>query len=246
MPVPDDGSVVPTPDTQPETPATPANKEPSPNGGGTPAAGADSEASREAAKAGESRKKMAESLIRFAATNSEARAQLKELSKDPYEKTYFEKKFGEQFTSLVEDKPAPAATPAEDPELEAIKADRKAQRVETLGKVKKELNLTMDQGAEFDDLVKELEGKTIGGRRVSFSEAAEMAARQLAPDMPSISTLIRGDVQKRPEDKKDGPEVKISQSRVDQNAHLTGAKSAKDFEQIAQQVAKGGSYTVPL
>jgi len=245
MPVPDDEStVVPTADTQPATPATPANNEPSASAEGTPAAGSD--VSREAAKAGESRKKMAEGLIRLAAKDADARTQLRELSKDPYERTYLERKFGEQFTSLLEDQAASVDTGTGDPELDEIKADRKAQRTDTLAKVKKELNLTLDQGSEFDDLVKELEGKNIGGRRVSFSDAAEMAARQLAPDMPTVNALIRGDVSKRPEDKKDGPEANISQSRVDRYAHMTGATSAKDFDPIVQQIAKTGSYTLPL
>lgn len=247
MPVPDDGSSVPTPDTQPATPATPANNEPPAPTGGTPDAGKDAEASREAAKAGESRKRMAEGLIRLAAKDDEARAQLKELAKDPYEKTYLERKFGESFTSLIKDPEAPSQDPVvKDPEVQALINDRKVQRQETLDSVKKELGLTMDQASEFDDLVKELEGKKIGGKTVTFRDAAEMAARQLVPNMPSISSLTRGDVQKRPEDSKDEAKVSIPQSRVDRYSHLTGAKSAKDFSPIVEQLAKNGTYTVQL
>lgn len=248
MPESDDGSIVPPAqaDTQPVTPAAPANNEP-PANGGTPDAGKDAEASREAAKAGESRKRMAEGLIRLAAKDDEARAQLKELAKDPYERTYLERKFGDQFKDLIKEEVAPAAPSLNaDPEVQALINDRKAQRQETLTSVKKELGLTLDQGSSFDDLVKELEGKTIGGKTVSFRDAAEMAARQLVPNMPSISALVRADVQGRPEDAKDETKVNIPQSRVDRYSHLTGAKSAKDFEPIVEQLAKRGTYTVPL
>ncbi len=247
MPNQDDGSqpVAPAADTQPN--AKPVESAPA----DTPSdAEKQAEASREAAKAGESRRKMAETLLSLAEKDPSARAQLSEMAKDPYERTYLERKFGEKFTSLVT--PAePAKTPVTNsPEL-AQKVDllmqtHETERRESMKTVKTNLGLTLDQEGLFDDLVKTLEGQEIGGKKIGFREAVEMAARQISPSAPSASSLFRSDVTVRPEDTSREVNVKISSARIQENARYTGAKTLDDFKPIAEGIAKTGTYTLPV
>lgn len=217
-------------DTQPDASA---NTEPT----GTPAA--DPDASREAAKAGESRKRMAENLLSLAEKDPSALAQLKSLTEDSYERTYFERKFGEKFTSLL----SPKAETAENipPELGTLLKERDAARASSVRRVKENLGLTSEDSDKFNDLVKTFEGQKIGGVEVSFEEAVSMAARQIRPSLPS-GFNVRSDMPVDSGNSKDEIKVGISEERIKANSRYTGAKSEEDFVPILSQVAEKGYY----
>lgn len=206
------------------------------------------ELSRQAQSMGEGRKRAAESLVVLAETSPEAKAQLLKLIEDPSEKDYFEKKFGDKFTALL--KAEESAKPQESQDAEAavktLLKDREFTRTSDLTAVKEKLGLTTEKASQFDDLVKALEGKEIGGQEISFHQAMEMAARQLAPDSPLPSAILRGDVQERPEDKKDEVDVKISDDMIRQNARFTQAKSKEDYAEIVKSVSEKGVFTPAL
>lgn len=235
----DDGSVVEPTDTQPEA----GNKEPEKKG--TPAPEVDPEESRKAAKAGESRKRQARVLLDLAKSSSEARQTLEDLVSDEYERTYFERKFGDEFTNLLAPaKEAPAkAEPVKDERYEKMFNDYKASRDNKLRTVQKNLGLTLDDADDFEDLVNTFEGKMIGGKRQSFQDAVELAAKTLKPNAPDYNTLVRGNVAERPEDKADDVDVPMTDGRAKLYSRHTGAKSAEDYKEIAQSLNKTGVFT---
>ncbi|REK57579.1 MAG: hypothetical protein DWQ49_08920 [Bacteroidetes bacterium] len=210
------------------------------------------ELSRQAQQMGESRKRMAESLLNMAAAGSEeAKAQLLTLTKDERERAYFEKKFGERFTSMLTPKAeAAAAGTAVDPVLQEkvnlLVQDREATRKAQMTRVKEGLGLSLEKGDQFDDLVRVFEGKIVGGAPISFEAAVDMARRQLVPSSPSASALMRGDVAKRPEDSQESIEIPISEEVMRRHARHTGSTSKKDYEGIVRAVNKDGVFRPAL
>lgn len=205
------------------------------------------EMSREAAKAGESRKRMAENLISLAEKDPSARDNLKALVSDQYEKSYFEKKFGDRFSALVSDEAINSEEKEASDLIQKVNdlfADRENSRAQTLGKVKSELGLTSDEAGKFDDWLKHFEGAKIGGSSISMQEAIELASKQMRPGFQA-SISARGDVGRRPEDK-GANVVSISDARIQKYSDVTGAKSAADFESIVEQIAQKGSFSLQV
>ena len=209
------------------------------------------ELSRKAQQMGESRKRMAETLISLAATDEKARKQLHELASDPSERAYLEKKFGESFTTLLEDSKEvdkkEESLPAEALKtLNELVRERELEKRARISSIKEQLGLTLAQADEFDDIVANLQGKTIGGKPVTLEVAAEMAARQLRPDT-QVSFMGRGDVVKRPEDSTE-KEIKIPVREISIQRHkrYTKATSAEDYIPIMKSVAENGSYKISL
>ena len=203
------------------------------------------ELSRKAQQMGEQRKRMAETLIGLAKSNDAAREQLRTLTENESERAYFEKKFGDEFTSLFSEEPAAKEEPAApSAEMEAVKAllkERALEKKARTDKFKESLGLTLSQADQFDDLVATLEGKELGGKAITHEVAVEMAAKQIRPDA-QISFSGRGDVVERPEDKKDEVKINIRPESIRRYGRHTKAESAEDYVPIEKQVAETGRF----
>jgi hypothetical protein len=208
------------------------------------------ELSRKAQQNGESRKRLASSLIKMAASGSkDAKTQLMELASDERERVYLESKFGEEFTSLFQGEQKVAPSELNEKLIEQVnhlvekdKASRNSQKE----RVKAALGLSLEKGDTFDDLVKTFEGKNVGGKTIDFEGAVEMAAQQLSPGSPSASTILRGGVQARPEDAADEVDVPITDEFISRHTRFTKSTSKKDYEGIVKQVANDGVYSPKL
>ncbi len=204
------------------------------------------EMTRKAAQLGESRKAAFATLVRLAKTSEDARRELAEISKDEYNANYLTEKFGEEYTSLYEEteEDSPALENLSK-QVEKLSKTHEQNRKNTLKSIKSQLGLTIDNEPKFDDLVKTFEGTEIAGETVTFEKAVDMAANQMKPGK-SYSFRSKGDVIKRPEDAKAKAKVPLSPERIKKHAFYTGAKSAEDFQGIAEQFEKKGSYSIPI
>jgi hypothetical protein len=227
----------PVKDTQ-DTPAEESTSDtPNPSESGDTQA----DASRKAQQLGESRKKAFATLINLAKTSDEAKQELAKISEDEYNRTYMEEKFGEDYTSLFKEKETTSDDIVE--KVEKLSREREVEKQNKLRSAKASIGITLDQEDEFNDLVTNLEGASIGGKTVTFEEAVERAASQMRPGK-KVSFSKKSDVSNRPEDKKDEVKVSLTDKQISRSHMYTKATSKDDFVEIQEQFQKKGSYSI--
>jgi len=203
----------------------------------------EADASRKAQQLGESRKAAFATLVKLAKTSSEAKQELAELSKDEYNQTYLEEKFGEDYTSLFQKETNISSDEKIAKQVEKLSQERELEKQSKLKSAKKSIGITLDQEDEFNDLVAHFDGASIGGRTLTFEEAVERAASQMTPGK-KVSFKKGSDVSDRPEDKSDKVKVSLTEKQIQRSQMYTGAKTAEDFASIKEQFDKKGSYSI--
>jgi hypothetical protein len=145
-----------------------------------------------ARKLGESRRKLAKSLLDSAQSSDEARDNFKKLVQEDKElDKYFRKHFAAQYQTTVTEL-TKSSIPSENLDIELrtkasiLKEDIQTDREDMAIDFAVQLHFTQDEADELKDMALKLEGTKVGGKELDFEDALKRAARIIRPDKAKV------------------------------------------------------------
>lgn len=148
--------------------------------------------SAKARKLGESRRKLAGTLLESASQSEVARDNFKKLVEEDKDlDKYFRKHFPKQYSQTLEDQPEAIESLDKDTFKQAARAELlleeiREEKEELTIDLAKRLKFTQLEAEELQDMAVKLEGTKIGGKELDWDEALKRAARIIRPDKAKV------------------------------------------------------------